>query len=186
MSEEENEIKEAFRLFAQDKKGEKEGVIPIGDVRRAMMYACYPAYPSRSLLFVLDFRADGNIMCRALDIPPTAPELAEFTSILDPDEEGYAIYSSFVAICALKLHNRTKNSDTHQQEVEEAFKLFASAGEERITLATLKRVARALKEDVDEDVLRDMILEANGGAGVGKGVEKGEFEAVLRRAGVWR
>lgn len=59
-------------------------------------------------------------------------------------------------------------------------------GEDKITLATLKRVARALKEDVDEDLLRDMILEANVGAGVGKGVERGEFEAVLRRAGAWR
>jgi len=36
--EEESEIKEAFKLFSNDKKGEKEGVIPIGDVRRAMMY----------------------------------------------------------------------------------------------------------------------------------------------------
>jgi len=53
-------------------------------------------------------------------------------------------------------------------------------------LATLKRVARMLKEDVDENVLRDMILEANGGAGVGKGVEKEEFEGVMRRANVWR
>jgi hypothetical protein len=35
---EENEIKEAFALFSIEKKGEKEGVIPIDDVRRAMMY----------------------------------------------------------------------------------------------------------------------------------------------------
>lgn len=35
---EENEIKEAFGLFSTPKSGEKEGVIPIGDVRRAMMY----------------------------------------------------------------------------------------------------------------------------------------------------
>jgi hypothetical protein len=47
-------------------------------------------------------------------------------------------------------------------------------------------VAKVLKQDVDESVLRDMILEANGGAGVGKGVEKAEFESVMRRAGVWR
>ena len=125
-------------------------------------------------------------MNRALDIPPSPEELAEFVSILDPDEEGFAVYSSFIAICALKLHNRTRTSDSHAHEVEEAFKLFTSAGEEKISLATLKRVAGALKEDVDEDILRDMILEANGGAGVGKGVEKEEFEAVLRRAGVWR
>jgi len=31
-----------------------------------------------------------------------------------------------------------------------------------------------------------MILEANGGKGVGRGVEKGEFEGIMRRAGVWR
>jgi hypothetical protein len=71
--------------------------------------------------------------------------------------------------------------------VDEAFRLFASGGgEDKITLATLKRVARALKEEVDEDVLRDMILEANGGTGVGRGVNKEEFEGIMRRAGVWR
>jgi hypothetical protein len=71
--------------------------------------------------------------------------------------------------------------------VDEAFKLFASGGgEDMITLATLKGVARALKEEVDEDVLRDMILEANGGTGVGRGVNREEFEGIMRRAGVWR
>lgn len=71
--------------------------------------------------------------------------------------------------------------------MDEAFRLFISGGgEEKITLATLKRVARSLKEDVDDEILRDMILEANGGAGVGRGVEKEEFESVLRRAGVWK
>jgi len=39
---------------------------------------------------------------------------------------------------------------------------------------------------VTEELLRDMILEANGGAGVEEGVRKEEFDAVLRRAGVWR
>lgn len=36
-NEEEQEIREAFALFSHEKKGEKEGVIPTGDVRRAMM-----------------------------------------------------------------------------------------------------------------------------------------------------
>jgi len=158
-SAEETEIREAFALFSNEKNGEKEGVIPIGDVRRAMI---------------------------ALDIPPSPDELAEFTTILDPDNEGFAIFSSFVAICALKFHSRSRTLDSHSQEVDEAFRLFTSGGEEKITLATLKRVARSLKEDVEEGLLRDMILEANGGSGVGKGVEKDEFENVLRRAGVWR
>ena len=39
---EENEIREAFSLFAEKQKGSKEGVIPIGDVRRAMMLVAPP------------------------------------------------------------------------------------------------------------------------------------------------
>ncbi|RDL39566.1 uncharacterized protein BP5553_03906 [Venustampulla echinocandica] len=157
---EENEIREAFTLFSKPKKGEKEGIIPVGDVRRAMI---------------------------ALDIVPTPNELEEFISILDPDEEGFAEYEPFVAICALKFHARDRTSDSHTQEVDEAFKLFTSSGGEgKITIATLRSIANALKEDVDDELLRDMIIEANGGAGVGKGVEKAEFEEVMRRAGVWR
>ncbi|ROW02932.1 hypothetical protein VSDG_01960 [Cytospora chrysosperma] len=166
-AQEEAEIKEAFTLFAEPMEGEREGVIPIDDVRRAMI---------------------------ALDIPPKDKhELAEFTEILDPDEEGYATYPSFVAICALKLHARDQTSETHVHEVDEAFSLFTGTGEGRagaqssvITMAHLKRVAAVLKEEVDDDLLRDMILEANGGAGVGRGVKKNEFENVMRRAGVWR
>lgn len=54
-------------------------------------------------------------------------------------------------------------------------------------MAALLRLDRPGEEGgVTEEVLRDMILEANGGAGVGAGVGKGEFDGVMRRAGVWR
>jgi hydroxyacylglutathione hydrolase len=43
-----------------------------------------------------------------------------------------------------------------------------------------------LKEDVDEELLKDMILEANGGVGVARGVGMDEFDSVMRSAGVWR
>ncbi|KAI3392656.1 hypothetical protein diail_5337 [Diaporthe ilicicola] len=160
-AQEEAEIKEAFTLFSEPMDGEKEGVIPIDDVRRAMI---------------------------ALDIPPKdKDELAEFTEILDPEDEGYANYPSFVAICALKFHARDQTSDAHAHEVDEAFSLFTGTGEGGvITVAHLKRVAAVLKEEVDDALLRDMILEANGGAGVGKGVKKSDFDHVMRRAGVWR
>lgn len=99
-------------------------------------------------------------------------------------------YPNFVAIAALKLHAREDDEEGKRGEVDDAFGLFVSANgqgrEERITLGHLKRVAALLKEEVDEAVLKDMILEANGGAGVGKGVGKEEFEGVMRRAGVWR
>ncbi|KAK1770476.1 hypothetical protein QBC33DRAFT_528146 [Phialemonium atrogriseum] len=166
---EEAEISEAFGLFSDEAHSEQDRVIPIGDVRRAMI---------------------------ALGIPPRdKTELAEFTSILDPDDEGYAPYPAFVAICALKMHARDQGSEAHVREVDEAFSLFSGSGAlggsgggggPAITMAQLRRVAATLKEEVGDDVLRDMILEANGGAGVGKGVNKDEFESVMRRAGVWR
>jgi hydroxyacylglutathione hydrolase len=80
--------------------------------------------------------------------------------------------------------------------VDEAFRLFTNAAQQqagngdedhaRITLAHLRRVAAVLKEDVDDEVLKDMILEANGGAGVSRGVGMDEFDDVMKSAGVWR
>jgi hydroxyacylglutathione hydrolase len=72
------------------------------------------------------------------------------------------------------------------QELDEAFTLFTNGREGPITFSDLKRIAAILKEDVSDDLLRDMILEANHGAGVAKGVGKEEFGDIMRRAGVWR
>ena len=92
-----------------------------------------------------------------------------------------------MAICALKLHARDDGDEAHLQEVNDAFALFTGGNVDgSITLAHLKRVAAVLKEEVYDELLRDMILEANGGSGVGKGVKKDEFEKVMQRAGVWR
>lgn len=44
-AQEEAEIREAFDLFSEPMEGEKEGVIPTSDVRRAMMYVNSPFFP---------------------------------------------------------------------------------------------------------------------------------------------
>jgi hydroxyacylglutathione hydrolase len=125
-------------------------------------------------------------LCRALGVQPTREELAEFIEILDPESEGFAVYPSFVAICALKMHAKKDDSGAKEEELEAAFNLFTNGTEGPITINHLKRVAAALNEDVSEDLLRDMVLEANGGAGLGRGVQREEFDAVMKRAGVWR
>lgn len=104
----------------------------------------------------------------------------------DPDDAGSISYDHFVAVAALKLSNRTEESQ--QREVDDAFRLFTSMGGEdgKITMQCLRRVARELKEDVSEQTLKDMLLEANGGSGVGRGVGLKDFEGVMRRAGVFR
>lgn len=125
---------------------------------------------------------------RALGIPPSsASELSDFVSILDPSSDGYATYEPFFAICALKFHARSDgDAATHRAHVKEAFRLFTNGADGPISLAHLRRVAAVLKEDLDEDLLKDMILEANGGAGVARGVAMDEFDKVMKDAGVWR
>lgn len=112
------------------------------------------------------------------------------------NDDGYAMSrrrdSGYEDTRRSKSKGQTKSTTrSHSgREIDEAFRLFvgggAGGGDEVITIGALRRVARELKEDVAEGVLKDMILEANGGAGVGKGVRRGEFEAVMRRAGVFQ
>lgn len=103
-------------------------------------------------------------------------------------------YEEFVGIAALKWHARSEENQV--EEIDEAFRLFLGRkgkgradreGEVRITVGDLKQIARELKleDQVGEAALRDMINEANGGEGAGKGVGRREFEGVMRRAGVF-
>jgi len=120
----------------------------------------------------------------ALGIPPSNPdELAEILDALDPEHSGHATYEPFLSICALKLNART--DDAISEEVEKAYELFTKGGSGPITLGHLRRIARELKEDVSDELLRDMVNEGNGGAGVHKGVGLEEFRGVMVRAGVF-
>jgi hydroxyacylglutathione hydrolase len=122
----------------------------------------------------------------ALGLSVSPSELGEYISILDPESEGYTTFPNFLAICALKLRSKDDNEEEKRAEIEQGYGLFTGGMEGPITMAHLKRVAALLKEDCSEELLRDMIQEANGGAGVSKGVELDEFADVMKRAGVYR
>ena len=105
-------------------------------------------------------------------------------------------YEHFVAVAALKLHQHAQShrerdgkggqggdDDEPDEEVEAAFKLFTRGEGEAITIAHLKRVARELREDVADAVLKDMLREANGDQSGRVGLV--DFERVMRRAGVF-
>jgi len=82
-----------------------------------------------------------------------------------------------------------RSQEEEQKELSHAFSLFThSTTRTHITLQDLRRVAKELREEVDDKILMLMIEEANGEEGrqsVGKGVGKEEFEGVMRRAGVF-
>ncbi|KAJ5587193.1 uncharacterized protein N7459_002958 [Penicillium hispanicum] len=160
-AEEENEIKEVFQLFADahdDFPAEKDGVIPREDVRKALV---------------------------ALGLPPEdSTELSEILSALDPTLTGYVPYSPFVSVAAAKL--RSRDDDAMVAEVDDAYQLFTRGAGGPISLSHLRRIARELKEDaVDDELLKDMILEANGDAGLSAGVTLEQFHDVMSRAGVF-
>lgn len=79
-----------------------------------------------------------------------------------------------------------EDEDSDNDNDNDELKDQGKGNEDRISMATLRAVAKTLKEDVSDDLLRDMILEANNGAGITTGVGKYDFEMVMRRAGVWR
>ena len=156
-AEQEAEIQEAFGLFVQESEDSKEGVIPIGDVRRCLI---------------------------ALNTPPKdQAELQEIVDTVDPEDTGFVSYEHFIAIAALKLHARHNDPDAVNEEVLKAYQLFTKGHDREININDLRRVAKELREDVPENVLKDMIREATGG-GLGS-VGMDDFESVMRRAGVF-
>jgi Ca2+-binding EF-hand superfamily protein len=157
-ADEESEIQEAFSLFAvQSSSSSKDSSIATSDVRRCLI---------------------------ALNAPPTDnDELQEIIETVDPDNTGSVSYEHFVAVAALKLHAKHEDPDALNEEVVKAYHLFTKGAEREITLNDLRRVARELREDVPDNVLKDMIREATGGGLGGVGME--DFEGVMRRAGVF-
>lgn len=87
----------------------------------------------------------------------------------------------------------SEDSEDQRANIAEAFALFTrGTGGGAITIAHLRRIAKDLKQEIDDQQLKDMILEANGGieanGGAGdwrRGVTIEEFEHVMKRAGVF-
>jgi Ca2+-binding EF-hand superfamily protein len=113
---------------------------------------------------------------------------------------GFVPFTPFLSYAAIALHSKDDSDeevdedgdeDYHHQEsnieeVQIAYKLFTHGGPGPITLAHLRRVAKELREEVPDEVLKDMLREANGGAKTGHvgGVGLEEFESIMKRAGM--
>lgn len=160
-AEDEREIQEAWAIYRDNTvsgyEDEKEGVIPTTKVK---------------------------LVLKALGIEPKAQQdMDEYIEILDPEAEGYVTYAHFVELAAIQINS--KADETRDEEVEKAFKLFTSGGERPITFQDLRRIAGLLNQDVSDDVLKAMIIEANGGNQVGSGVDMEQFREVMSKAGVF-
>jgi Ca2+-binding EF-hand superfamily protein len=125
--------------------------------------------------------------------------MASILSTIDPLDSGFVPFEPFLSYAAIALHSKEDDEsgddedeeayqeESNVEEVRAAYKLFTHGGPGPITLAHLRRVAKELREDVPDDLLKDMIREANGSAkgkaNVG-GVGLEEFASVMKRAGM--
>jgi Ca2+-binding EF-hand superfamily protein len=138
-------------------------------------------------------------MHSSLNLSPDKSEMSSILSTIDPLDTGFVEFVPFLSYAAIALHSQEQGSDedeeddeyqkeSNAEEVSAAYQLFTHGATGPITLAHLRRVAKELREDVPDDTLREMILEANGRArGKGKdvgGVSLEEFESVMKRAGL--
>jgi Ca2+-binding EF-hand superfamily protein len=123
--------------------------------------------------------------CSALGLPPdSSSELSSIISAVDPTETGFVPYPHFLSVAAAKLHSRSE--DSLAAEVDAAYRLFTRGTNGPITIGHLRHIARDLKEDsVGDDLLKDMIREANGEGGIHSGVTLEQFRDVMSRAGVF-
>ncbi|KAF2825584.1 EF-hand superfamily Ca2+-modulated protein [Ophiobolus disseminans] len=173
-ADQEAEIREAFALFAVHHPihaDSKEGVLRKDDVRRCLI---------------------------SLNLAPDKSEIPSILETIDPLNTGIVEFIPFLSYAAIAMHTKEDGSEeadddeyqveSNAEEVSAAYRLFTHGGAGPITIAHLRRVAKELREDVSDDVLKDMILEANSGV-KGKGRDTGgvsleEFESVMKRAGL--
>ncbi|KAL9060725.1 MAG: hypothetical protein Q9162_000429 [Coniocarpon cinnabarinum] len=211
-----HEIHEAFRLFAishsnaleqaedEDDEGatqeleehadDENGLLRVLDVRRALKSLNLPPPPS-------DFFDEGQRFLSFDNFKELAQTMGELQDEGDHADEGMDdIEVGHNTVRGKGKEKKVSKQQRERAEIDHAFALFTtpipSSGKfepgvqegRKISLADLKRVARELREDVDDSVLKTMLLEANGGEGNGgvlDGVGREEFESVMKRAGVF-
>jgi len=180
-ADQEYEIREAFSCFSiqhPDFHDSPEGVLREADVRRCL---------------------------DSLGLRPSSSELPSVLSTVDPLNTGFVPFVPFFEYAALAIHNKADEDEDEGEYDDEsgaegqggrgasetlhaAYSLFTHGTSGPITMQHLRRVAKELREEVDDDLLRDMIVEANGAVKGNKGDPGGvgleEFEAVMRRAGI--
>ncbi|KAF2434067.1 calmodulin [Tothia fuscella] len=163
-NEQELEIREAFSLFSvevEEFDNEKEGVLKTDDVRRCLV---------------------------ALGVTVKKSQLPSLMDTLDPMDSGFVTFGPFLSYAA--IHMQQEDQEVQQgyiQEVQDSYNLFTANKPGPITLVHLRRICALLKEEVDDQLLKDMLAEANGEGREGwrRGVNLDAFEDVMRRAGVF-
>ena len=97
-----------------------------------------------------------KVAMRALGFEPKKEEVRKIIQDIDKNGEGFLKFDDFMEIMTQKMIERDPI-----EEIKKAFKLICEEGHDKITLKSLKKVARELGENMSEDELTEMIEEAD-------------------------
>jgi calmodulin len=87
---------------------------------------------------------------------PTDAELQQMISEVDADGNGLIDFAEFVTLMARKMNNQDKDA-----EIREAFNVFDKDGSGKISKDELRHIMKSLGEDLSEEEIQQMILEAD-------------------------
>ena len=97
-----------------------------------------------------------KVAMRALGFETKKEEIRRIILDMDRDGTGCIEYQDFLDLMTIKMQDRDP-----VEEMRKAFKLFLDDDGEKISLRHLKRVARELGENMNDDELQEMIDEAD-------------------------
>nr|XP_041572033.1 centrin-2 isoform X1 [Taeniopygia guttata] len=133
------------------------------------------------------FDADGSgsidvkelkVAMRALGFEPKKEELKKMISDIDKEGTGKISFSDFLAAMSQRMAEKDS-----KEEILKAFKLFDDDETGKISFQNLKRVAKALGENVTDEELQEMIDEADRD-GDGQ-VSETEFLRIMKKTGLY-
>ena len=97
-----------------------------------------------------------KVAMSALGFNPKKEEIRKYLSDYDREGTGTIEYQDFLDLMTIKMQERDPI-----EEMRQAFRLFIDDESDRISLRHLKRVAKELGENMNDEELQEMIDEAD-------------------------
>nr|ACQ58819.1 Centrin-1 [Anoplopoma fimbria] len=119
-----------------------------------------------------------KVAMRALGFEPKKEEIKKMIADIDRESSGTIDFSDFLGMMSLKMSEKDS-----KEEIMKAFRLFDDDGTGKISFKNLKRVAKELGENLNDDELQEMIDEADQG-GDGE-INELEFLRIMKKTNLY-
>lgn len=119
-----------------------------------------------------------KVAIRALGFEPKKEEIKRMIADIDKEGTGKISYADFLQLMTVKMAEKDSN-----EEILKAFRLFDDDETGKISFRNLKRVAKELGENLNDEELQEMIEEADlDGDGE---VSEEEFLRVMKKTSLY-